>query len=241
MKNAAEQPAAGQSAVQQAAGQRDTIDVLIIDDHALMVCGIASILEHAPRMRVVGRATSGQEGVAMARRLAPDVAIIDVAMPGLNGMEVARKIHAADPAIAMLALSMHSDERYVNGMLDAGARGYVLKTCDAQELVDAIASVHHGRYHVTGELTHVLVDRSRAHHGDHGDRGPRARGALTAREREVLQLLAEGLSSKEIAAKLGLVLKTVDTHRTNIIRKLDLHTVAELTKYAIREGLTGLA
>lgn len=215
-----------------------TIDVLIIDDHAMMVAGIASILEHAPGLRVVGRATSGQEGVAMARRLAPDVAIIDVAMPGLNGMEVARKIHTADPCIAMLALSMHADERYVNGMLDAGARGYLLKTCEARELLEAIASVHRGRYHVTGELTHVLVERSR---GDQDARRTSERGALTPREREVLQLLAEGLASKEIAARLGLVLKTVDSHRTNIIRKLDLHSIAELTKYAIREGLTGLA
>lgn len=218
-----------------------TIDVMILDDHAMMVDGIAAILDHAPGVRVVGRATSGEEGIEMARRLAPDVAIIDVAMPGLNGMEVARKIHTADPGVAMLALSMHADERYVNGMLDAGARGYVLKTCEARELLDAIASVHRGRYHVTGELTHVLVERSRAHHGDHGARGAPSRGTLTPREREVLQLLAEGLSSKEIAARLGLVLKTVDSHRTNIIRKLDLHSVAELTKYAIREGLTGLA
>ena len=220
------------------AARNQTIAVLIIDDHAMMVDGIASILEHAAGVRVVGRATSGDEGEAMARRLAPDVAIIDVAMPGLNGMEAARKIHAADPKIAMLGLSMHADERYVNGMLDAGARGYVLKTCQAQELVDAIASVHRGRYHVTGELTHVLVDRSRA---DAHDRRRTARRTLTPREREVLQLLAEGLSSKEIAARLGLVLKTVDSHRTNIIRKLDLHSIAELTKYAIREGLTGLA
>ena len=220
------------------AARNQTIAVLIIDDHAMMVDGIASILEHAAGLRVVGRATSGDEGVAMARRLAPDVAIIDVAMPGLNGMEVARKIHAADPKIAMLGLSMHADERYVNGMLDAGARGYVLKTCNASELLEAIASVHRGRYHVTGELTHVLVDRSRA---DAHDRRRTARRTLTPREREVLQLLAEGLSSKEIAARLGLVLKTVDTHRTNIIRKLDLHSIAELTKYAIREGLTGLA
>lgn len=215
-----------------------TIDVMILDDHAMMVDGIAAILDHAPGVRVVGRATSGEEGVEMARRLAPDVAIIDVAMPGLNGMEVARKIHTADPGVAMLALSMHADERYVNGMLDAGARGYVLKTCEARELLDAIASVHRGRYHVTGELTHVLVERSR---GDHNARRVGERGALTPREREVLQLLAEGLSSKEIAARLGLVLKTVDSHRTNIIRKLDLHSVAELTKYAIREGMTGLA
>jgi DNA-binding NarL/FixJ family response regulator len=220
------------------AARDQTIEVLIIDDHAMMADGIASILDHAPGMRVVGQATSGQEGLAKARRLAPDVAIIDVAMPGLNGMEAARKIHAADPAIAMLAVSMHADERYVNGMLDAGARGYVLKTCNASELLEAIASVHRGRYHITSELTHVLVERSRA---GHNDSRRAACATLTPREREVLQLLAEGLSSKEIAAKLGLVLKTVDTHRTNIIRKLDLHSIAELTKYAIREGLTGLA
>jgi DNA-binding NarL/FixJ family response regulator len=137
---------------------------------------------------------------------------------------------------------MHSDARYVTGMLDAGARGYLLKTCDAAELVRAIEAVRRGKLYVTSDVTHVLLDRRHADGSRAGGRtGTPAPDILTPREREVLQLVAEGLTSKEIGTRLGTTLKTVETHRTNVIRKLDLHSVAELTKYAVREGLTGLA
>ncbi len=215
---------------------KNVTTVILVDDHAMMRDGIRSILEKVEGIKVVAEAGSGREAIALASKHAPDIVLIDIGMPGLNGVEATRKIRAVDPRIAVIALSMHSDERFVTGMLDAGARGYLLKTCDADELLRAIEAVQRGKVYVTSDLTHVLVDRL------HADRreGPPPADALTPREREVLQLIAEGLTSKEIGARIGTTLKTVESHRTNIIGKLDLHSIADLTRYAIREGLTGL-
>jgi DNA-binding NarL/FixJ family response regulator len=216
--------------------------IVLADDHAMMRGGIRSILEHSDSVVIVGEAANGREAIELASKLAPDVVLIDISMPDLNGVEATRRIHAIDPKIAVIALSMHSDARYVTGMLDAGARGYLLKTCDAAELVRAIEAVRRGKLYVTSDVTHVLLDRRHADGSRAGGRtGTPAPDILTPREREVLQLVAEGLTSKEIGTRLGTTLKTVETHRTNVIRKLDLHSVAELTKYAVREGLTGLA
>lgn len=215
--------------------------IIIVDDHAMMLGGIRSILAGVEGLSVVAEATNGRDAVALASKHAPDIMLVDVGMPDLNGIEATRKIHAVDPKIAVIALSMHSDERYVTGMLDAGARGYVLKTCDTDELIRAIESVKRGKVYVTSDLTHVLIDR--LHTSKHGSRrtGTPPIESLTPREREVLQLIAEGLTSKEIGERIGAALKTVESHRTNVIRKLDLHSIAELTKYAVREGLTGLS
>jgi DNA-binding NarL/FixJ family response regulator len=215
--------------------------IVIVDDHAMMLDGIRAILEKEEGFAVVGEAGNGRDAILAAAKHAPDIMLIDVSMPDLNGMEATRKIRAVDPKIAIIALSMHSDERYVVGMLDAGAQGYLLKTCDAQELVRAIDAVRRGRIYVTADLTHVLVDRRSP--GVHGaaKTGTPPKESLTPREREVLQLLAEGLTSRQISQRLGTALKTIEAHRTNIIGKLDLHSVAELTKYAVREGLTGLS
>jgi DNA-binding NarL/FixJ family response regulator len=215
--------------------------VVLVDDHAMMRSGIRSILEHAPGITVVGEASNGRDAVGLAASLAPDIVLIDIGMPDLNGIEAARKIRAADPRIAVIALSMHSDERYVTGMLDAGAKGYLLKTCDADELLRAIDAVRRGKIYVTTDLTHVLIDRLKVPDDGAGRTETPRMDALTPREREVLQLIAEGLTSKEIGIKLGAALKTVETHRTNVIRKLDIHSIAELTKFAIREGLTSVA
>lgn len=214
--------------------------VIIVDDHAMMIGGIRSILEHAENINVVATAENGRDAIALAAEHAPDIMLIDIGMPDLNGIEATRKILAADPKIAVIALSMHSDERYVTGVFDAGARGYLLKTCNTEELIRAIEAVRHGRTYITSELTHVLVDRRRGgEDSDHGKGAP-PQDSLTPREREVLQLIAEGLTSKEIGARLGAATKTVESHRTNIIRKLNIHSIAELTKYAIREGMTNL-
>lgn len=215
---------------------KNVTTVILVDDHAMMRGGIRSILEKVEGISVVAEAGSGREAVTLASKHAPDIVLIDIGMPGLNGVEATRKIRAVDPRIAIIALSMHSDERYVTGMLDAGARGYLLKTCDADELLRAIEAVQRGKVYVTSDLTHVLVNRL---HADRREGAPPP-DALTPREREVLQLVAEGLTSKEIGARIGTTLKTVESHRTNIIRKLDLHSIADLTRYAIREGLTGL-
>ncbi|MCC5823165.1 MAG: response regulator transcription factor [Phycisphaerales bacterium] len=217
------------------------IKVVLVDDHTLMRGGVRSILSRAEHITVIGEAEDGREAVALASKLAPDMILIDIAMPGLNGVEATRKIHAVDPKIAVIALSMHSDERYVTGILDAGGRGYLLKTCSAEELIRAMDAVMRGGIYVTADLTHVLIARMNAERQGAEHSGTPHLDSLTPREREVLQLIAEGLTSKEISARLGTALKTIETHRTNIIRKLDLHSIAELTKYAIREGLTGLS
>lgn len=218
--------------------------VLIADDHALMRGGIRAILESSEGITVVGEAKNGQEAVELASIYAPDIVLMDISMPLLNGLEASRKISASDDAIAIIGLTMHSDERFVTGMLDAGARGYLLKTCDAGELVRAIEAVGRGQFYITSELTHVLIAWRRTRGSGEGT-GTHAAGAppcdaLSAREREVLQLVAEGFTSKAIGVRLGIVKKTVDSHRTHIGDKLGLHSVAELTKYAVREGLTGL-
>jgi DNA-binding NarL/FixJ family response regulator len=218
-----------------------SVRVIIVDDHAMMRDGIRSILENEGDYEVIGEAADGREAVELAGRLAPDVVLLDVAMSGLNGMEATRKIIAADPAIAVLGLSMHSDARYVTGMLDAGARGYLLKTCGADELFRAIDAAMRKKIYVTSDLTHVLVDRKQHGKKEAVPTGTPSADSLTPREREVLQLIAEGMTNKEIAANLGNSLKTVESHRTNLMRKLDLHCIAQLTKYAIREGLTGSA
>ncbi|MFU8828680.1 MAG: response regulator [Phycisphaerales bacterium] len=215
--------------------------IIIVDDHAMMRDGIRSILEKNGEFDVVAEAENGRDAVELASKHAPDLILMDVAMPGLNGMEATRKVLAGDPHIAIIGLSMHSDERYITGMLDAGAKGYLLKTCGADELRTAIAVVMRKKIYVTPDLTHVLVDRMHQGGRNETPTGTPPADSLTPREREVLQLIAEGMTSKEAAAQLGTSVKTVETHRTNLIRKLDLHSIAQLTKYAIREGLTGLA
>ncbi|MEQ9461282.1 MAG: response regulator transcription factor [Phycisphaeraceae bacterium] len=215
--------------------------VVLVDDHAMMRAGIRSILEHEETITVVGEANDGREAIELTARVVPDVVLIDVGMPGLNGIEATRKILAEDPKVSVIALSMHSDERYLHGMLEAGARGYLLKTCGARELILAIETVQRGQIYITSELTHLLVDRRypRAGQVQHG--GSRLSEELTPREREVLQLIAEGQTSKQISIRLGTAMKTIESHRTNLIQKLDLHSIADLTKYALREGLIQLS
>jgi DNA-binding NarL/FixJ family response regulator len=217
--------------------------VILVDDHKMLRDGIRVFLEQHDGIIVVAEAENGREAIALAAKHAPDIMLIDIGMPDMNGLEATRRILSADPKIGVIALSMHSDGRYVRGMFDAGARGYLLKTCDAAELIRAISAVQKGRSYVTSEVTDALLDRHRLNSrtgaaADDANAPPAE--ILTSREREVLQLIAEGLSSKEIAVRLGRGLKTIETHRTNIIRKLDLHSIAALTKYAIREGLTSL-
>ena len=207
--------------------------VLLADDHKILRQGLRTLLEREKDIQIVGEADNGRSSVKLSGELAPDVVVMDVAMPDLNGIDATRRITEAEPRTRVLALSMHSDGRYVKGMLQAGARGYILKDCAAEELTHAIRTVMAGQVYVSPGVTGAIVN-------DYVRQLSAADGpaTLTPREREVLQLLAEGGSTANIAAGLHLSVKTIETHRKHIMDKLGLRSIAELTKYAIREGIT---
>lgn len=213
------------------------IRVLLVDDHQLMREGVAALLSKAPDIEIVGGVCDGREALDAARTLSPDVVVMDVAMPGLNGIEAARRLRIEYPRIRVVALSMHSDARYVQHMLETGACGYVLKLGAAEELLQAIRAASQGKTFLSPEIAGSVVQRSTGA----VPQGPdSAYNSLGAREREVLQLVAEGKTSGEAAKQMHISIKTVETHRRNIVQKLGLHGTAELTKYAIRQGLTSL-
>jgi len=210
------------------------IRVLLVDDHGLMREGLRSILERESDVEVVGEAASGRAAVELARTLEPDVVIMDVAMKDSNGIEATRQLRSAQPNIKVIALSSHSDSRYVSAMLDAGACGYVLKANAYDELRRALVAAKQDKSYLSPDVTESVVGR----------RGEReldpSHASLSPREKEVLQLLAEGLSSPQIGKRLYIATATVESHRRSMMRKLRIHNVADLTKYAIREGLTSL-
>lgn len=210
--------------------------VLLADDHKILREGLRTLLEQEGDIQVVGEADNGRTSVKLASELAPDVVIMDVAMPDLNGIDATRRITEAEPNARVLALSMHSDGRYVRGMLQAGARGYILKDCAAEELTRAIRTVMANQVYVSPGVTGTIVDDYVRQLSLDTDEP----ATLSRREREVLQLLTEGGSTAQIAERLHLSVKTVETHRKRIMDKLGLRSIAELTKYAIREGITTL-
>lgn len=214
------------------------IRVLLVDDHELMREGLRAILERESDVEVVGEASSGRAAVELARTLEPDVVVMDVAMKDSNGIEATRQLRSVRPGVKVIALSSHSDSRYVNAMLDAGACGYVLKANAYDDLRRALVAAQQGKSYLCPDVTQSVVGASLRT----GARGPAPRhvASLSPREREVLQLLAEGLSSPEIGKRLYIATTTVESHRRNVMRKLGMHSVADLTKYAIREGLTSL-
>jgi DNA-binding NarL/FixJ family response regulator len=214
-----------------------TIRLLLVDDHELMRQGLRAILEGEQGVEVIGEATDGRSAVALARELSPDVVVMDIAMKDMNGMEATRQIRAEAPRVKVVGLSSHADVRYVRAMLDAGACGYVLKADAFDNLRRAIDAASQGRSYLCPEVTQAVINHSARNPGGPGDA---QNGSLSPREKEVLQLLAEGKSSPEIAKQLFLATSTVETHRRNIMRKIGIHSVADLTKYAIREGLTSL-
>jgi len=214
-----------------------SIRILLADDHKITREGLRSLLEKEPDMEVVAEAEDGRTTVSLVRELQPDVVIMDVSMPDLNGMEAARQIGSEFGNVKIIALSMHSDSLFVTEMLKSGASGYLLKDCAFEELARAIRVVVADQTYLSPSISGVVVN-GYLHRVSRVDiSGPQA---LTDREREVLQLVAEGKSTKEIALALHISVKTVETHRRQIMDKLDIHTVAELTKYAIRKGLTSL-
>ena len=219
------------------ASQGMCIRVVLADDHKIMREGLCSLLRNDPRVEIAGVAEDGRSAVQMAREQKPDVVVMDVAMPDLNGIEAARKIKAEMPDVRILALSMHSDKRYISNMLQAGASGYLLKDCAFKELVQAIHTVARRQVYLSPSIA-ALVTEDYVRQLIARDASPAA--VLSPKEREVLQLMSEGHSTKQIAADLNLSVKTIETHRQQIMEKLDLHSIAELTKFAVREGLTSL-
>lgn len=213
-----------------------SIRILLADDHKIVREGIRALLEKQPNMEVVAEAEDGRTAVRLARDLSPDVVVMDIGMPALNGIEATRQIVSELPGVKVVALSMHSNRRFVARMLKAGASGYLLKDCAFEELIRAVRAVAAGQLYLSPEITGVVVENY-VRHLQEIDLAP---SDLTPREREVLQLLAEGKSIKQIASTLHVSVKTVGTHRQHLMQKLDIHSTAELTKYAIRAGLTSL-
>jgi DNA-binding NarL/FixJ family response regulator len=213
------------------------LTVLIADDHRLFRDGLRNLLSETKDARVVAETTDGAETVAAALKLKPDIVLMDISMPELNGIEATRRIVAQSGATKIIMLSMHSDTRFVTEALKAGATGYLLKDCAFEEVLRAVKAVSEGAIYLSSRISEsVIRDYVAIAKSVPGS----AFSTLSAREREVLQLLAEGKSTKETAGKLHVSVKTVETHRKQIMDKLDIHSVAELTKYAIREGLTPL-
>ena len=211
--------------------------ILLADDHKITREGLRSLLEKQSDMEVVAEAEEGHKAVRLVREMLPDIAIMDVTMPDLNGIEATQKIVSEYPNVKIIALSMHSDSLFVTEMLKSGASGYLLKDCAFEELARAIHTVLDGKTYLSPAISDVVVVGylHRLSEDDSADTD-----VLSHREREVLQLLAEGKTTKQVALKLHISVKTVETHRRQTMQKLDIYSVAELTKYAIRKGLTSL-
>ena len=208
------------------------IRILLADDHTLIRQGLRKVLEEQPDWEVVAEAGDGREAVRRAEELSPDVAIIDVAMPLLNGIEATRQMAKRAPGVKILVLSMYADEAYVTQMLDAGAAGYLLKDSADVDLFNAVAAVARGETFFSPAIARQLDDRRQKH-----DQNLDRYGTLSVREREIFQLVAECRTNKEIAALLFISPSTVETHRARIMEKLDLHSAAEIALYAVRRGI----
>jgi two-component system response regulator NreC len=212
-----------------------TVNILLADDHAVIRAGLRLVLERQSDFRVVGEASDGREAVAAAASLHPDVVVMDLAMPNLNGIEASRQIVAASPAIAIVVLSMHSDEEYVLRALKSGARAYVLKESAEADLIAAVHAVTSNKSFFSPKVSRMLVEDYVRQLQDRASED--SYELLTGREREILQLVAEGKSNKDVANLLNLSVYTVETHRANIMEKLSLHNVPELILYAVRKGV----
>ena len=213
--------------------------ILIADDHEVARRGIRSLLESHPGWEVCAEAKDGRDAVEMAASTRPDLILLDIGMPNLNGLEAARQILATSPNVAILILTMHDSDNVVREVLRAGARGFLLKSDAGRDLVAAVESLQRQRTFFTTRVSQMVLDGflSRESAQTHHEYTSDSSEVLTAREREVIQLLAEGRTSKEVAVTLNLSVKTAETHRTNLMRKLGLHSVADLTRYAVRNGI----
>jgi DNA-binding NarL/FixJ family response regulator len=217
------------------------INIILADDHHVIREGLRLLLDREKDLLVIAEADTGRSALDAVKKFNPDLVVMDVSMPELNGVEATRKILSEAPATKVLALSMYSDRRFVEGMFQAGVSGYILKNCIARELVSAIRLVAKGQVYISPEIAGTIVDGYLSRLVPQTDTTHRLqRKTLTDREREILQLISEGQNSKEVAETLHVSSKTVDAHRRNIMEKVGVHSIAELTKFAIREGITTL-
>lgn len=213
-----------------------SIRIMLADDHRIMRDGLRALLEKEPDFQIIGQAEDGSSAVRLVRELQPDVLVTDLSMPGLNGIEAVRRIRTNNPTVRIVCLSVHDEKRLVLEVIEAGASGYVLKGCSFEELARGIRMVMADQIYLSTELVGIFVEQYRRR--DEAAASPRS--PLTSREREIVQLFSEGHSTNDIAERLHLSSKTVATHREHIFDKLRLGSVAELTRYAIREGLSSL-
>lgn len=214
-----------------------SVRILLVDDHKIMRDGLRVLLAEQSGMEVVAEAENGRTALRLMHRLNPDVVIMDIGMPDLNGIDATCQIRAEYPGAKVIALSMHSEQQFVVGMVKAGVAGYLLKDCAFEELAQAIRTVVEDQIYLSPVIAGTVI---KDYTKGFSTEGLSVSPTLTAREREVLQLIAEGRKTRQIANCLNLSIKTVETHRRNIMKKLDIHSTAELTKFAIREGLTAL-
>jgi two-component system response regulator NreC len=215
----------------------DSIRIILADDHEILREGLRGILRQHRDIEIVAEAANGTETVALTRQFSPDIVIMDITMPDLNGIEATRQIIRDIPGVRVIALSMHSDRHFIERMLHVGASGYLLKHCASRELMTAIRTVQSGKHYLSQTITEVTLAEILT---KDGEPVPPLLTLLTAKEREVLQMVAEGHPTKLIADKMHVTENTVEKHRQHIMDKLGIHSIAELTKYAIREGITSL-
>jgi len=207
--------------------------ILVADDHEVVRRGLVAILKQTPEWQVCGEACNGREAIEQAKQLMPDVIVMDISMPGLNGLEATRHIMKANPATKVLVLTLHDSDDLIRNVLNAGARGFLLKSDSASELVAAVDALLRDKTYFTTKVADMVLEG----YLRGGSVTPTVPNPLTPREREVVQLLAEGSSTKEVAVALGLSFKTAETHRSNIMRKLHIHCVSDLVIYAVRNNM----
>ncbi|HUB02574.1 MAG TPA: response regulator transcription factor [Terriglobales bacterium] len=210
--------------------------ILLADDHEVVRKGLCALLRAQPDWEVCGEAGNGREAVEKTLKLKPEVVILDIGMPSLNGLEATRQILKAYPQVKILILTLHDSDQVVQEVLNAGARGFLLKTDAARDLVAAVEALRRDKIYFTPKVASMVLE-GYLRRDTQPQQQPPSRGRLTPREREIVQLLAEGKSSKEVAVALGLSLKTAETHRSNIMRKLELHSVSDLVLYAVRNNI----